>query len=316
MKIVLLFLSLALLNTINCFQEAKNFLTEFIKTTTDDKIHFDIPELCLGKFFNYHFLLLKKNFKENNFEKLSTNIENIVIDTFINCPNLDFMKIFNMTEFEDFSLIPKTKVYMKLISLGTILYFNYNNNTLTGASLGKSFGEFINLFRNNYTNPKEIEGGQTNTSKNISILDNLNEYFDAIGSIFIGMKEKDDGNESLCYQDIIKGKSKIIDNIQKSFEKADKNKGISSIASKILFSLITVEGLVVDCNLIKLGTTIFSKLTSLKEVTGLLTKMMENSDIYIEYFGKIIECFKNNNMKEAGIYLGKIISNIFDFHVK
>ncbi len=132
MKIILLFLSLALLNTINCFQEAKNFLTEFIKATTDDKIHFDIPELCLGKFFNYHFILLKKNFKENNFEKLSINIENIVIDTFINCPNLDFMKIFNMTEFEDFSLIPKTKVYMKLISLGTTLYFNYNNNTLTG----------------------------------------------------------------------------------------------------------------------------------------------------------------------------------------
>ena len=318
MKFIIIFISLALFNIINSFKEAKDFLTEFIKTTSDDKIHFDIPEQCLGRFFNYHFLLLKKNFKENNFEKLSINVENMAIDILINCPNSELIKILNETDFDDFSSIPtkfKTKIYMKLLNLGTTLYTNYNNNTLTGALLGKKFGELINLFRVNYTNINELES-ETNLMKNDSFSDIMNKYFDIIGSIFIGMKEKDDGSESKCYKDIIKGKAKIMKNIQDSFKKADKNKAISSIITKIIFNLITVEGLVVDCNLLKLGSRIISKVTSLKEMKDLLSKIMETPDIYIEYLGKIFDNFKDNNMNEVGKYIGKIISNIFDFHVK
>ena len=318
MKFIFIFISLTLFNIINSFKEAKDFLTEFIKTTSDDKIHFDIPEQCLGRFFNYHFLLLKKNFKENNFEKLSINVENMAIDIFINCPNMELIKILNETDFEDISSIPtkfKTKIYMKLLNLGTTLYNNYNNNTLTGAFLGKKFGELINLFRANYTNLNELES-ETSLMKNDSFSDIMNKYFDIIGSIFIGMKEKDDGSESKCYKDIIKGKAKIMKNIEDGFKKADKSKGIGSIITNIIFNLITVEGLVVDCNLLKLGSRIISKVTSLKEMKNLLSKIMETPDIYIEYLGIIFDNFKDNNINEGGKYIGKIISKIFDFHVK
>ena len=315
---IFFFVSLALYNTINSFKEAKDFLNEFIKITSDDKIQFDIPEKCLGTFFNYHFLLLKKNFKENNFEKLLINIENMAIDMFINCPNLELIKILNETQFENISSIPtkfKTKIYMKLLNIGTTLYTKYNNNTLTGAFLGKQFGELINLFRANYSKFNESES-EVNILKNNSFLDNINEYYDIIGSIFIGMKEKDYGNESKCYNDIIRGKAKIMKNIENRFKNADNNKGFGSIISNILFDLITVEGLVVDCNLLKFGSSIISKVTSINEMTNLITKIMEESDMYIEYIGKIIDNFKNNNLKEAGKDIGKIISNIFGFHVK
>lgn len=320
MKFTIFLISfLILINIINCFKEAKDFLYEFIKTTTNDINSINLSEQCMGKSFDYHFLLLKKNYKENNFEKLSINLENLAIDIFINCPNFELKKIFNNTEFEGFGELPakyKSKIYIKSVNFGTTLYMQYKNNTLTGTSLGKVCGQFINLFKNNYTYLNELEIENKNISQNNSVLDSINEYFDIIGGIFIGMKENDDGSESKCYNDILKGKTKIMNNIENSLKKVDGNKEIGDIFKNIIFNLITVEGLFVDCNLLSFASNIISVITSSSEMSKLLAKITNNSSQYILFIGKIAENIKDNNRKEAGKYIGKIISEIFSFHVK
>ena len=305
---------LLLIINIFCLKEAKDFLKEFIKTTKG-KVIDNFPEQCLGKFFEYHFLLLKKNYKENNFEQLLKNIENIAIDIFLNCPNYELISIFNETDFEKMSSLPSIQVYKNIFILGTKFYSIYKNETLTGSSLGKLFGDIINMFKENVTDIKELKSDKNTTDIN-SYLDNIEQYFDIIGGIFIGMKEKDDGNESKCYNDIIKGKSKIIEHIKDGIKNMDKDKGIGKMITKILFNLITVEGLVVDCNLLSFGSNIISKITSIKDMTELFNSVMQNNMLYLLYLEQIVDSFKKNDMKNLGKYIGKILSNLFDFHVK
>ena len=316
MKFTFLFISfLILINAINSLKEAKDFLIEFIKVISKNKVTIELPEQCLGHFFDYHFLLLKKNYKENNFEYLSKNIENMIIDTFINCPNYELLNLFNETELDNFGSLPdiyNPSLFFKIFNLGSTVYSQYNNNSLSGASLGQISGKFINLFKNTSLNQLD---SSNNLTENASLLSKFEEYFDIIGGFFIGMKEKDDGNESKCYNDIIQGKDEIIKNIQKSMEKVDKNKAFGSIMKEILFKLITVKGLFVDCNILGFGSSIISKF-NMKEMANLLEKVVTNSTLYLSYIGQIVENFKSNNMTEAGKYGGKIISDIFGFYVK
>ena len=107
-----------------------------------------------------------------------------------------------------------------------------------------------------------------------------------------------------------------MNHIQEGFKNMDKEKGIGQMITTILFNLITVEGLVVDCNLLSFGSNIISKLTSVKDLTELINSMMQNSTLYILYISQLADSFRNNNMKDVGKYIGKILSNIFDFHVK
>lgn len=329
MKFIFLFIIfLILINIINSLKEAKDFLIEFIKVVSKDKVTIELSEQCLGNFFDYQFLLLKKNFKENNFQNLSKNLENIIIDIILNCPNYELITLFNETELDNFGSLPdiyNPSFYFKLYNLGSTVYSQYNNNSLTGTSLGLISGKFINLFKNSSLNEldysnnnsslNELDNSNNNFTENYSILNKFEDYFEIIGGIFIGMKEKDDGNESKCYNDIIQGKDEIIKNIQKSWEKVDKNKAFGSIIKEILFKLITVKGLFADCNILGLGSSIISKLNR-KEIGNLMGKIIGNSNLYLSYIGQILDNFKNNNMREAGKYGGKIISDIFDFHVK
>lgn len=309
---------LILFNIINSFKEAKDFLFEFIKTITNNTNSIILSDQCMGKSFDYHFLFLKKNYKENNFEKVSINLENLAIDIFINCPNFELIQIFNNTEFEGFADLSakyKSKIYIKAVNFAANLYMQYKNNTLNGASLGKMCGEFLNLFKNNYIGLNEIEVENKNISQNNSVLDSIDEYFDIIGGIFIGMKEKDDGSESKCYNDILKGKAKIMKNIENSLKNVDKDKAIGEIFKNIIFNLIGVEGLFLDCNLLSFASNIISVITSSNEMSKLLSKIADNSSKYLLFIGKILENIKDNNKKEIGRYIGKIISSIFGFYV-
>ena len=318
MKILLLLIFFVLLiNNIYSLNQAKEFLTEFIKTASKGKVIENLSEDCLGKYFDYQYLLLKKNYKENNFEKISKSIENIVIDIFINCPNYELISIFNDTnlDLEKVFSLPITTIYKKVFFLSTKIYMSYFNATITGASLGRLFGEIINIFKENLSDVNVLEP-EKNSSDKDSILDNINQYFDIIGGIFNGMKEKEDGSESKCYNDILKGKNKIMNHIKEGFKNMDKDKEIGQMISTILFNLITVEGLVVDCNLLSFGSKIISKLTSTKDMTELFNSIIQNSKLYISYITKMADSFRNNNMKDVGKYIGKTLSSIFDFHVK
>ena len=302
----------------NCFKEARDFLIELVKTINNGKTLKNLSEQCLGKYFDYRFLLLTKSYKEDDFANAAKNIENIVIDSLINCPLEDLLSVLDKNLLDnstDSGL--ESKLYSKALSIGRILLSDiYNNKNITGVSLGRTIGRILNLFKANYTEPKELYSNDTSISPG-SLLDiKEDDYFEFIAGIFAGMKEKDDEKESECYKDILKGKSKIMKQINDGMKKLDEGKGLGETMTGILFGLVTVEGLVVDCNLLNLGSNIFNKVTSFKDMTELFMNLMMNSDEYLSYGGEVYENFLKKNLKECGKSIGKIISKLFDFHVK
>ena len=303
----------------NSFKEAKDFLIELVKTTKNGKILKNLSEQCLGKYFDYRYLLLKKSYKQNDFVNAAKNIENIVIDTFLNCPTDDLLSILDDNFIDYYSSDSEfdKKIYSKLLNIGRILLSDiYNDKNINGASLGRTLGKIINLLKSNYTDQKELNLDDTSISPG-SLLDiKEDDYFEFIAGIFAGMKEKDDEKESECYKDILKGKSKIMKKINDGMKKMDEGKGFGETLTGILFGLVTVEGLVVDCNLLNLGSNIFNKITSFKDMTELLMNIMSDSGVYLLYGGLIYDNFLKKNLKECGKYIGKIISKVFDFHVK
>ena len=297
----------------NCFKEAREFLIELVKTINNGKVLKNLSEQCLGKYFDYRFLLLKKSYKEDDFSTAVKNIENIVIDSLINCPLEDLLLVLenNILGNSSHSGLD-SKLYYKALSIGRIFLSDvYNNKNITGISLGRTVGRILNLFKANYTEPKELYSNDTSISPG-SLLDIKEaDYFE-----FIAMKEKDDEKESECYKDILKGKSKIMKQINDGMKKLDEGKGLGETMTGILFGLVTVEGLVVDCNLLNLGSNIFNKITSIKDMTELFMNLMLNSDEYMSYGTQVYDNFLKKNLKECGKNIGKIISKLFDFHVK
>jgi hypothetical protein len=326
MKIIFyLFVSFLLLN-INCSQEAKNALIEFIKTIKNGLV-INLSEQCLGRVFDYHYLLLSKNFKEENFKKLSKNLENIGLDMIVNCPGREILSILNDTKIQDLKKLPfqnKYNLATKIFKVGFSLYSEYNNNSLTGVTLGQALGKIVlslqkkNIETNEETETEtETEKGDL-TDESSSFLNKIKpeDYLELIGGLFNGMKEKENEGESECYKDIVKGQNKILEHIDNGMKEMEKGKGIGKTITSIIFNLVTVEGLVVDCNLLSLGSSVISKLTSIKEATELVNKIIKNSTFYLLYVGQIVDSYKKGQMKETGKYIGKILSDVFDFHVK
>ena len=319
MKIIFeLIILIIFINDSYSSKEAKNFLIEFFKATKNDDIIKKISNQCFWDPFDYNILLLINSFRENNTENLIKNTENLIFDVIINCPIYEFISIIKDSEYGIISSLGfkyKSKIYSKILTYGTFLYLKYNNNTNTGASLGKTFGEILNLLKFDYSELYELVS--ENDEDDIDLfVDNvekqMNELFQGI---FIGMKEIDDGRDSKCYNDIIKGKKKIMNILERAMKKIDDGENIKETLKNVGFNLITVEGVTVDCNLLSLGNSILGKITSVKEMVKLFYKIMQAKK-YIIYIKQFYEKIKKRKMKEAGKYIGKILSSLLDFNIK
>lgn len=323
-NIFLLIIFLIFIENSFSFKEAKEILIEFLKVTKNDKIIEKLSEKCLGTTFDYHFLLMKKSFIENNFEKIAIYLENMGLDILANCPFNELILIFTQAEYEIFSPLAfkyKNKIYSKLLTLGSTLYLQYKNNTLTPKYIGGILGKIINLLKFDYEAIYELQAESDedeNDNRDIDlIVDNINNHLvEFFSGVFIGMKRVDDGKESLCYKDILRNRNKLLNIVESVIKKMSKGQSLSQTIKNLGFKLITIEGITVDCNLLNLGNSVLSKLTSMKEFIQFLNKILQNSKLYLENVQKIIDSFKNKKIKEAGIYLGKIIKSIIGFHVK
>ena len=324
-KIFLLIIFLIFIEYSFPLKEAKEILIEFLKVTKNDKIIENISEKCLGATFDYHFLLMQKSFIENNFEKTSRYLENMGLDFLVNCPFNELISIFTQAEYEIFSPLAfkyKYKIYLKLLSLGTSLYLQYNNSALTPKDIGTIFGKIINLFKFDYEALYELEADtdddEDKTSKEIDlIIDNINNHLTELFSgIFRGMKMVDDRKGSLCYKDILKNKNKLWTIVESAIKKMREGESLSQAIKSLGFKLVTIEGITVDCNLLNLGNSVLSKITSMKELIIFFNKILKNSELYLDNANQAMDNFKNKKIKEAGIYIGKILRSMIGFDVK
>ncbi len=245
----------------------------------------------------------------------------MILDTIVNCPINELISIFKNNEYGIFSPLAlkfRTKIYSKLLTLASNLYIQINNNTLTAVSLGKTMGQYYNLMKFDYNALYELESEDEEENDDIILLLDTfnNQLIELFRGIFIGMKDKNDGKDSKCYKDIIKGKKQLMNFIETGMQKMKEGKNLKEVITSLSFQLVAIEGLTVDCNLLNLGNSLLGKLTSYKEMYILLNKIMKNSKLYISFITQIITNFEKKNVKEVGKYIGKIISNIFDFTVQ
>ena len=303
------------INITFCSIEGKNFYKEFIRVTKTEDTSKEFSEQCFGKLFDYYMLVFKMSYYQNDIITLLSSVENMIIDSVIlNCPIKGFLSLikelqesFNSTDF-------KTSLYLKGFKLGKLIISEYLNPEKSGASLGRTFGKMVNLFRVNFTEEEETKSEESASSDKKLL--NIEDYFEFFEGLFIGMKKEDDLGESLCYKDVMQGKKEILEHVKKGMKGVEEGKGFGKAIKTILFNLMTVDGLVLDCNLLTLGGNVIGKFTSTKEMVLLYDKLITNADKYIIYIKNIFSSYKKNDLNEAGVNLGKIISSLFDFYVK
>ena len=312
--IILLFI----FNNIFCSIEGQEFYKGFLKATSDSELIEELPEQCFGKLFDYYFLVLKISYYQNDSMTLISSIENIIIDSLVlNCPLKPIALLLNDINLNLTSQELTSTLYSKSFKLGQIIYNEYTNPNITASSLGYTLGKIVNLFRKNFVEPKFIQEEETqkNIVPNKKIFDE-NDYFGLFEGLFLGMKKEDNGEESLCYKDVLKGKDEIMKHVRKGMKGVEEGKSVGKMIRTILFNLMTVEGLVIDCNLLSLGGSVISKFTSMKEMMVLYDKIIKNVGDYITILKNIFTCYTNKDLKGIGMNIGKFISKIFDFYVK
>ena len=300
-------------NNAFCSKDGQDFFREFLRITNIKDENMTFSDQCFGKLFDYYFLVLKISYYQNDIVTLLSSFENIILDSIIlNCPLKALNPVLKDLNLNFTSQEFKSTLYSKSFKLGQILFYEYANPNKTGASLGRTFGKIINLFRTNFVEPEETTKGVPSRKPF-----DIEDYFGFFEGLFLGMKKDDDDTkESLCYKDVLKGKDEIMKHVQKGMKGVEEGKGVGKMIKTILFNLMTVEGLVIDCNLLTLGGSVISKLSSAKELMVLYDKILKNLGDYIVIFKNIFESYKNNDLKNIGIHCGKLISSIFDFHVK
>ena len=299
-----------------CLKEAKVFFIEFLKTITNENVTEKIAEQCLDDYFDYSVLILQKNIIENDFESLSRNYENLMIDIFLNCQNIvplfkkKEIKFINKTSYDN---IFSPNFLKTLVNIYSNALKEYQNPNKTSTSLGRAAGKIFNLLIFDSDSINENDNIISNKSQSEM---NNEDYLEFVGGMFNGMKKIEDNKESECYKDIIKGKEEILENLEFGRKELEKGESLMSTITKTILALMGVDGLIIDCNLLSLTGKIISKFTSIKEFSELSNRIIDNSANFILYIGKMFENFSNGNYKETGKYFGKIISNIFDFYVK
>ena len=314
MKVVFPLLLILIFNNAFCSISGREFYQEFLRTTFKDEVKDDLSEQCFGNLFDYYLLVFKMSYHQNDFVTLITSFENIFYDSvFLNCRVKALKNILeninvNLTSSQITSLL-----YSNAFKLGKIFFYDLFSKNITGASLGRVVGKIYNIFRKNYTETEEEETLDEIEDKKPL---NIEDYFGLIEGLFLGMKKEEDGKESLCYKDVMKGKDEIMNHIKKGMKGVEEGKAVGKMIRTILFNLMTVEGLVLDCNLLTLGGSVIAKLTSMKELMVLGDKILKNLGDYIHIFQKIFNSFIAYDLKNLGIYIGKLISAIFDFYVK
>ena len=309
--IILIFI----INNAFCSKDSQDFLKEFLRVTNLMEVNKTLSEQCFGKLFDYYFLVLQISYYQNDFVTLLSSFENIAIDSLVlNCPLQPFSAVLKDLNLNFSSPEFKSSLYSKGFKLAQILFYQYTEPNITGASLGYTFGKIFNLLRKNFTEPEEK--GESKKGVPSKKPFDIEDYFGFFEGLFLGMKKEDDVGESLCYKDVLKGKDEIMKHIRKGMKGVEEGKGVGKMIRTILFNLMTVEGLVIDCNLLTLGGSVISKLSSLKEIMVLYDKIVKNIGDYIIILKNMIDSYRNYNLKNIGIHLGKLISSIFDFYVK
>lgn len=303
-----------------CLPNIREFLVEFLNAANskEKSITQSLSKNCLGKLSEYYIESIIKSYRENNFDNLIKNVENLGIDIFLNCPSESVFDVF--MDFDDSLITDFTsaiKSPKKIKSLITLLYSLYFDE-LSPSSLGKAFGDTINLFKKS---DSQIEDSaekmdKIDYSKLPFFSDLKKEYaFEFLLGMLNGLKKEDDGKDSDCYKDIIKGKDKIYKYIVDAYDSMDKGKDFSKAFGNIIFNLITVEGFVSDCNLLDFGSLI-AKVSSAEKLKELWKKSKNQSQFYLYNSKELVKNMQNGDYKEAGKYFGKIFGKIFDFSVK
>ena len=287
----------------------KDFYNEFLKVTKKVEADKSISDQCFGRLFEYYLLVCKMSYYQNDFTTFYTNLENILYDSIVlNCPIKSMTELFEDLHFDTSDQNVGTQIYKKLFKIVMILFDDFSAKEITPEILGRTTGKIFNLFRKNFS---EEDDKKNQPRKPF----NFEDYYGLIEGLFSGMKKEDAGKESRCYKYIIKGKKEIERFIEKGIKGIENGKPVAKMVKTVIFNLMTVEGMLLDCNLMTLGGSVIAKLSSKKELELLGDKFAKEIVDYIELFKNAFFGYREGDLRKIGLNIGKFISSLLDFYV-
>ena len=307
-------LILLILTFNNIFSEpsahpGKEFYNEFLKVTKKVDTDKGISDQCFGRLFYYYLLVLKMSFYQNDFTTFYTSLENILYDSILlNCPIKSMTELFEDLHFNTSAPDVGKQIYKKLFKIVMIFFEEFSAKEITPEILGRTTGKLFNLFRKNFVEEEDKKSQPTKPF-------NFEDYYGLIEGLFSGMKKEDAGKESSCYKYIIKGKKDIQKFIEKGMKGIENGKPVGKMVKTVIFNLMTVEGMILDCNLMTLGGSVIAKLSSKKELELLGDKFAKEVVDYIELFKNAFFGYREGDLRKIGLNIGKFISSLLDFYV-
>ena len=287
----------------------KDFYNEFLKVTKKIDADKNIPDQCFGRLFEYYLLVIKMSFYQNDFISFYTSLENILYDSILlNCPIKSMTELFEDLHFNTSAPDVGTQIYKKLFKIVIIFFDEFSAKEMTPEILGRITGKLFNLFRKNYSEEDDKKNQPKKPFK-------IEDYYGLIEGLFSGMKKEDAGKESRCYKYVIKGKKEIQRFIEKGMKGIENGKPVGKMVKTVIFNLMTVEGLILDCNLMTLGGSVIAKLSSKKELELLGDKFAKEVVDYVELFKKAFFGYRDGDLRAIGLNIGKFISSLLDFYV-
>ena len=141
---------------------------------------------------------------------------------------------------------------------------------------------------------------------------NISKYFDEIVIVLKGMSQKNDTH--ICSDSFEHNKSDLITIIQSIIQDLNQNQNVdfTTVLIENAFSLLFIDNIFVKCRIIHIIEIInkFIKKELIKEIGKTVYEKSEQ-------ISKSVQNIQNSESKETKlIYLGKIISLIFNFYVK
>ena len=288
----------------------KDFYNEFLKVTKKVDADKNISDQCFGRLFEYYLLVIKMSVYQNDFITFYSSFENILYDCILlNCPMKSMTELFEDLHFNTSAPDVSTQIYKKIIKIAIIFFEEFSNKEITPEILGRTIGKLFNLFRKNYA--EEDDNKKNQPKKPFKIED----YYGLIEGLFSGMKKEDAGKDSSCYKYVLKGKKEIQRFIEKGMKGIENGKPVGKMVKTVIFNLMTVEGLILDCNLMTLGGSVIAKFSSQKELELLLDQFTKEIVNYIELFKNAFFGYRDGDLRAIGLNIGKFISSILDFYV-
>ena len=139
----------------------------------------------------------------------------------------------------------------------------------------------------------------------------VDDIYDAVVALFRGMAETE---QATCAGVLEKQKDKILEIVYAAIDEAKSGTDISTVIQNAVQKLMSVDGLVSECNVLAMPA-IVTKVTTKEGLVEIFQAAIDNIDKIYDYGTNIKDAIIAKDYNKAAENLGHILSIVLDFQV-